>query len=268
MAGGVLRPSVPPPGGLTLGRAADAHHEKGDRPVALVTGGAIRVGRAIALRLAEAGHDVAITYNTSRGPADETVGAIEAKGVRGVALQCDLSDMQAASALPARVAEALTRLDVVVNNASVFFRTPVGGVVEEEWDDLFTLNAKAPFFVSQAAVPFLKYDDPCIVNLIDVSAERAYPGYIPYCASKAALKAMTEGLAKALAPKVRVNGVAPGPVLPPEDYDEAALKRASDATLLKRWGSPEDVAEAVTFLVTNRYLTGVVVPVDGGRRVA
>lgn len=249
-------------------KTPDAHHEKGERPVALVTGGAIRVGRSIALRLAAAGHDVAITYRSSADEAERTVAELKAKGARAAAFQIDFNDVAATMRLPAQVAEAMDRLDVLVNNASVFYRTPVGGVVEEEWDGLFALNVKAPFFLSQAAVPYLKYEDPNIVNLIDVSAQRPFPGYVPYCASKAALQAVTLGLAKSLAPRVRVNGVAPGPVMPPEDYDEAKRKKAADATLLKRWGSAEDVAEAVAFLVENRYLTGVVLPVDGGRHVA
>lgn len=245
----------------------DAQHGTTERRVALVTGGAIRVGRAIALRLAGMGLDIAITYRGSKDEAQATVKDIEAQGVRAVALQADLADMDEAAAVPARVAEALSRLDVVVNSASIFFRTPVGGVTEEEWDDLFAINAKGPFFLAQAAVPYLKYDDPCIVNILDTSVSRPFPGYVPYTASKAALDSVTIGLARALAPRVRVNAVAPGPVLPPEEYGEEELRRASDTTLLKRWGTPEDVADAVAYLVAADYVTGVVLPVDGGRAV-
>lgn len=251
-----------------MGRDPDAQHEKSGRRVALVTGGAVRVGRAIALRLAASGFDVAITYHSSRDQADQTISEIESHGVRGAALQADLTDMQTAAALPAQVAERMSRLDVLVNSASVFFRTPLGGVVPDEWDDLFAMNVKQPFFVSQAAIPYLKYADQCIINILDVSAQRPFPGYIPYSAAKAALQTVTTGLAKALAPKVRVNAVAPGPVLPPDDYDAAQRDKAAATTLLKRWGAPEDVAAAVLFLVTNPYLTGVVLPVDGGRAVA
>jgi pteridine reductase len=268
MACRVLRPDGTEAGLLSPEGAGDTHHEKSTRPVALVTGGAIRVGKAIALQLAASGHDVAITYHGSAKEADTTVSELTALGVHAEGFQIDFNDMAATQALPARVAERMSRLDVLVNSASVFYRTPVGGVVEEEWDDLFMLNAKAPFFLTQAAVPYLKYEDPCIINILDVSTERPFPGYVPYVASKAALQAVTLGLSKALAPKVRVNAVAPGPVLPPDDYDEEEKERTARTTLLGRWGSPEDVAAAVAFLVSNRYLTGVVLPVDGGRRLA
>lgn len=259
----------PAPAPATPDGDPDAHHEKSSRRVALVTGGAIRVGRAIALALAEAGLDVAITYRGSKEEAAATVQDLEARGAKAVALHADLDDMSVVQNLPARVAEHMSRLDVLVNNASVFYRTPLGGVVEDEWDDLMHVNAKAPFFLAQAAVPYLKYDDPCIVNMLDVSVERPFPGFLPYVASKAALHALTLGLAKALAPQVRVNGIAPGPVVPPEDYAQAQQERAAETTLLGRWGSAEDVAAAARFLVTaSDYVTGVVLPVDGGRRIA
>lgn len=235
------------------------------RRVALVTGGAIRVGKAIAMRLAQDGFDVAITYRTHDAEAVEVVAAMEALGVRAAALAVDLADADAASALPARVADVMGRLDVVVSSASGFYRTPVGGVAESEWDDLFAVNVKGPFFLAQAAVPYLKHEGAVIINITDTSVRRPFPGFIPYGASKAALDAVTIGLARALAPRVRVNAVAPGPVLPPEEYDEAANERAAATTLLQRWGSPEDVAAAVSFLVSSPYLTGVILPVDGGR---
>lgn len=246
----------------------DAHVEKSKTPVALVTGGAIRVGRAIALRLAEDGYDVALTYNRSKTQAQEVVQAIEQLGRRAAMLEIDLEDTQAVQMLPPRAAEALSRLDLVVNNASGFHRSPIGGVTEQEWDRLFSVNARAPFFIAQAAIPYLKYENPCIVNILDTSTRRPWPGYLPYVASKAALESITIGLARALAPKIRVNGVAPGPIVAPADYSEQAKKRAADATLLKRWGSPEDVARTVSFLARSDYVTGVVVPVDGGRGVA
>lgn len=246
----------------------DTHVEKSGTPVALVTGGAVRVGRSIALRLAGDGYDVAVTYKCSSQEAKDLVETIEGMGRRAAMLEIDLEDTAALQMLPPRVAEQLSRLDVVVNNASGFHRSPLGGVTVEEWDALFAVNARAPFLIAQAAVPYLKYEDPCIVNILDTSTRRPWSGYLPYVASKAALESLTVGLARALAPKIRVNGVAPGPIVAPADYSEESKERAAKATLLKRWGSPEDVARAVSFLTRSDYVTGVVVPVDGGRGVA
>ena len=246
----------------------DPHVEKSPRRVALVTGGAVRVGRATALRLARDGLDVAITYRHSRQEAESVVKQIEDIGVRGAMIEVDLEDPDQVAMLPARAAERLSRLDVVVNNASGFHASPLGGVTVEEWDRLFAVNTRAPFMIAQAALGFLKYEDPCIVNILDTSTLRPWPAFLPYCASKAALESLTSGLARALAPKVRVNGVAPGPIVPPEDYSKEQKERAANATLLKRWGDPEDVAATVSYLVGSSYVTGVVIPVDGGRRVA
>ncbi len=246
----------------------DAHVDKSPTRVALVTGGAVRVGRAIALQLARDGFDVVVTYRRSDEEAKRLLAEIEDLGRRGAMLAVDLEDPDAVAMLPARAAEVLSRLDVVVNNASGFHRSPVGGVTVEEWDRLFAVNARAPFMIAQSAVPYLKYDDPCIVNILDTSTTRPWPGYLPYCASKAALESVTLGLARAFAPRVRVNGVAPGPILAPADYSKEQKERAQAATLLKRWGDPQDVARAVSFLVASPYVTGAVVPVDGGRGVA
>lgn len=250
------------------GRVPDPHVEKSQTRVALVTGGAVRVGRSIALRLARDGFDVAITYRRSGQQAQKLMGELEALGRRGAMLEVDLEDADAVAMVPARAAEALSRLDVVINNASGFHPSPLGGVTVEEWDRLFAVNTRAPFMIAQAAVPYLKYADPCIVNILDTSTERPWPGYLPYIASKGALETLTLGLARALAPKVRVNGVAPGPIVPPADYSDAQKDRAARATLLGRWGEPNDVAGAVSYLVGSPYVTGVVLPVDGGRHVA
>ncbi|MBW3582524.1 MAG: SDR family oxidoreductase [Euryarchaeota archaeon] len=239
------------------------------RKVALVTGGAIRVGRSIALALADAGYDIAITYRTSGEEAERTVEDLRARGAEAIETKVDFTDLGATRALPTEVVRRLGRLDLLVNSASVFHRSPLGSVTPADWDDLFTLNAKAPFFLTQSAVPHLESGtDPSVVNLLDVSTHRPWPSYLPYCASKAALEALTVGLAKALAPRIRVNGVAPGPVLPPDDYDDAEKERAAKATLLERWGGPEDVARAVVHLAAATYTTGAVLPVDGGRHVA
>ena len=246
----------------------DPHHIKTKRPVALVTGAAVRIGRAIALRLAKSGYDVAVHYHGHANEAQATVKEILATGAFAASLQADLRDLAAVSMLPARVSEALSRLDVVVNSASVFGRNPVGGVLDEDWNEQFALNAKAPFFLAQAAVPYLKYGDPSIINILDTSTARPFPSFIPYTASKGALETVTIGLARALAPRIRVNAVAPGPILAPPHYTDVDKARASDATLLKRWGEPHDVAEAVAYLAGAKYVTGAILRVDGGRFVA
>lgn len=249
--------------------AAPAASDDASRRVALVTGGAIRVGRAIALGLARAGLDVAITYRTSDKEAQATVADLRAEGVRAEAYGVDFADLTATADLPDKVVADLGRLDVLVNSASVFDRTPFGEVTPVAWDRQFALNAKAPFFLTQAAAPRMaEGEDPCVVNLLDTSAEAPYGAYLPYGASKGALASLTRGLAKVLAPGIRVNGVAPGPVLPPEDYSKTQRDRAAEATIMGRWGEPEDVAQAVAYLVHARYVTGTIIPVDGGRHLA
>ncbi|MSR46736.1 MAG: SDR family oxidoreductase [Planctomycetes bacterium] len=238
--------------------------------MALVTGGARRVGRAIVLALAKAGFRVVVHYRESREDAAITVRDVEAAGGKALALRADLLRMTEIEGLFGSVAEACGRLDLLVNSASAFYATPLGSVLEPQWDELVGTNLKAPFFCAQLAAPLLVASGRGqIVNVLDTAATRPFPAYLPYSVAKAGLLALTHGLARALAPKVRVNAVAPGPVLLPEEFDEAQRRRAVDATLLKRAGTPEDVARTVVFLATGPdYLTGAVIPVDGGRSIA
>lgn len=240
------------------------------RPVALVTGGARRVGRAIVLELARAGYDVAIHWRSSRADAAATARDAEAAGARAWLLRADLGIVDEIEGLFALVEGSIGRLDLLVGNASSFYATPLGRVTEEQWDELFASNLKAPFFCAQLAAPLLAAGGRGqIVHVLDAAVARPFPSYLPYSAAKAGLENLTVGLARALAPRVRVNGVAPGPVAPAAGSSAAQRRRAAEATLLRREGSADDVARTVAFLATGPdYLTGAIVPVDGGRSIA
>jgi pteridine reductase len=256
-----------PPALRTAGRDGDP---KSTERVALVTGGARRLGRAIVLELARAGFTVAVHYHGSRDDAAATVREVEAAGGRALALRADLRRRAELEGLIGSVAEAWGRLDLLVNNASSFFRTPFGTVDEAQWDDLLGTNLKAPFFAAQLAAPLLQADGRGqIVNVLDAAIGRPWTSYLPYVAAKAGLEALTRGLARTLAPAVRVNAVAPGPVLLPDAMEASERRRAVESTLLKRAGTPEDIARTVAFLASGPdYLTGAIIAVDGGRALA
>jgi NAD(P)-dependent dehydrogenase (short-subunit alcohol dehydrogenase family) len=216
------------------------------RPRALVTGGAIRVGRAIALALARAGMDVAIGYHRSAGPARRTVREIEAHGVRGVALRANLVDPRAARRLVRDAARALGGLDVLVNSAAVFERTPLRTTTPAQYDRLLDLNLRGVFFACQAAASAMPAGGH-IVSIGDVGAERAWPSYIPYTISKAGITALTRSLAVALRPRnIAVNCVAPGAVLRPVGFPLARWKAVTRGHEV----GPDDVAAAVLFFAT------------------
>ena len=235
--------------------------------VALVTGGARRVGKAIALALADRGADIVVHYNSGATEADESVAQIRARGVRASPVQGDLSDIAAAQALPARANAEFGRLDIVVNSAAMMLRTPIGDVTPEEWERMFALNLRAPFFISQAAAPLLRARGGAIVNIADLAAYETWPAYVPHAITKAGIVQMTRGLAHALAPQIRVNAVAPGAVLLPDDWHDDSGKRLSESTPLGRLGSADDVAQAVVYLCEAAYVTGEVIIVDGGRHI-
>lgn len=235
---------------------------------ALVTGAGRRIGQAIAVGLARAGCDVAVHYHRSRAGAEDTAAQVRAAGRRADLLAADLRDAAAARALGPRAAQALGRLDVLVNSAAVMQRQPVEQVSPDGWDDTFDLNVRAVFFVSQGAVPHLRAARGKIVNLADVAAFEPWPEYVPHCVSKAAVVMLTKGLARALAPEIAVNAVAPGPVLQPQGWDRGAWEHIRETTPLGRWGTPEDVVRAVRFLLEGTdFVTGSVLVVDGGRLV-
>ena len=232
---------------------------------ALVTGGAVRVGRAIALALAAAGCDVAIGYKSSATAARATVAELGRLGVRAVAVRADLADPAAARRLVATAARQLGRLDLLVNNAALLARTPLATTTPAQFDRLLAVNLRGAFFCAQAAARAMGRRGGRIVNIADVGGVRAWPGYIPYCISKAGVLMLTRGLAAALAPRIQVNAVGPGVVLLPEGFDETLERKLAARVPMRRHGRPEDVAAAVRFFATcPDYITGQVLFVDGG----
>jgi pteridine reductase len=238
-----------------------------ERRAALVTGAGRRLGRAIAVALGSRGMDVGVHYRGSAAGASETVGEIERAGGRALALAADLTEPDAPAALVDAAVRAFGRLDVLVNSAAVMARTPVGETTTADWDSIFAINLRAPFFASQAAAPHLALQRGAIVNLADLAAFETWPGYVPHGISKAGLVQMTRALARALAPDVRVNAVAPGTVLLPEAWPADAGRRLAETTPLRRLGAPQDVTRAVIFLLESDYITGETILVDGGRNI-
>jgi pteridine reductase len=237
---------------------------------ALVTGAARRVGRSIALALAERGANVVVHYNSSVDEARRTVDAIQALGVRAIAVQAELSRADDVARLAREAEERGGPIDVLVNNASNYLRVPFDQLTEAVWDASLDVNLKAPFLLAWHLGRAMKVrGHGRIVNLADWAGERPYNDYLPYCVAKAGVICLTKALAKALAPEVMVNAVAPGPVLPPEDLGEAERQGIVRATPLKRFGTPDDVARCVRFLAEEAgFSTGAVFLVDGGRLIA
>jgi len=238
------------------------------RPVALITGAAKRVGATIARTLHAGGYDLALHYRHSQ--AEMSALCEELEQIRPgstLAIQAELADIAGLPDIVEKCTARFGRLDALVNNASAFFPTPIGTVTAAQWDDLFTGNARAPLFLAQAAAPALRAARGAIVNIIDIYAQRPLPGHAVYCMAKAALVMMTLALARELAPEVRVNAVAPGAVLWPESGKAYADQTDLIArTPLRRTGAPEDVAGAVLFLLRDaRFTTGQILAVDGGR---
>jgi len=239
-------------------------------PVILITGAGRRVGAEIARTLHAAGSRVAIHYRSSAHDAEARAAELNAvRADSAAAFKADLLDVAALPPLVAAVVARFGRLDGLVNNASSFFPTKVGAIDTAAWDDLMGSNLKAPLFLAQAAAPHLQAAGGCIVNITDIHAERPLKGFPVYCAAKGGLLNLTRSLAIELAPAVRVNAVAPGPIEWPEnDISFPPAERAAivEHTLLKRVGSPADIARTVRFLVFDApYITGQVINVDGGR---
>ncbi len=234
--------------------------------VALVTGGAVRLGRAIALALAREGCHVGVHYHRSAAAARATVRELRALGVEARASRADVSRPGDAWRLIRETLYHFGRLDLLVNNAGIFFRTPLERTTPAQWDRLLAVNLKGPFLVSQtAARAMLRTGAGRIINIADVGGIRAWPSYIPYCVSKAGLLMLTRGLALALAPRVQVNCVAPGVALLPEGVPAALRRRLRREVPMGREGDPQDVTAAVIFFATcPPYITGQVLCVDGG----
>lgn len=236
--------------------------------VALVTGSARRIGACTATLLHQHGYDIALHYRHSGDSAKALCEQLN--NVRRhscIALHADLAEPAAWEQLAEQVRSWKHRLDLLVNNASSFYATEFGHTTLPQWNDLFSSNATAPFFLTQHLLPLLKQNRGCVVNIIDITADRPRPDFTPYCMAKAALKAMTLSLARALAPEVRVNGVSPGAILwPTEGQINAAEQTATlQKTPLQSLGSPEDIARTILFLAESApFITGQIIAVDGG----
>jgi pteridine reductase len=232
--------------------------------VALVTGAGKRLGRAIALRLAEEGADVVVHYGNSAKDAADVVGRIEEMGQKAVALQANLQDVNEIRKLFLDAGNELGKLDLLVNSAANFLPGSVISTTEEIWDASLDTNVKAPFFCSQAAAPMLRRSKGAVVNFADTGGLIGWPGFLPHSVSKAGVVMLTKCLAKALAPEVRVNAIAPGTITMPGDPPEWESDFVKLAPL-SRTGKPSDIADAVVYLATAEFLTGQVLVVDGGR---
>jgi len=238
--------------------------------VALITGAAARIGAEIARTLHGQGMDLVLHYRRSATEASTLAAELERDRPASVLLaQADLGDCQALSDLIERAAALRGRLDLLVNNASSFYPTPIGTATQAQWDELMASNLKGPFFLSQAAAPWLRASAGAIVNLVDIHGERPLKDHPIYCMAKAGNAMMVRALARDLGPEVRVNGVAPGAILWPEQgMGEHAQQQILARTALGRPGTPADVARAVLFLVRDAdYVTGQIINVDGGRTV-
>jgi pteridine reductase len=240
--------------------------------VVLITGGAKRLGATICRRLHGTGASLMLHYRASAGEARLLQAELNHQRKDSVALiQADLLDLGKLPSLIDQTIQIFGRLDAVVNNAASFYPTPVGEITPDDWETLIGANLRAPLFIAQAAAPALRKTQGAIVNITDIHAERPLKNYVLYSIAKAGLVGLTRSLARELAPEVRVNAVAPGPILWPDDdtFDELSRQRIISHTPLKREGTPEDIAKAVHFLLAEAtYVTGETINVDGGRHVA
>jgi pteridine reductase len=238
----------------------------------LITGGAKRVGAAICRRLHTAGANLLLHYRASAGEARLLQAELNHVRADSVALiQADLLEVAKLPSLVDQTLQRFGRLDALVNNASSFYATGIGEISAAQWEDLVGTNLRAPLFLAQAAAPALRKTQGAIVNITDIHADRPLKGYVVYSVAKAGLAGLTRSLARELAPEIRVNALAPGPVLWPDDgsFDELARQRIITNTPLRREGTPEDIATTVYFLLAEAtYVTGETIAVDGGRHIA
>jgi pteridine reductase len=238
--------------------------------VVLITGAARRIGATLAAAFHAEGARLAVHYRGSKAEADALVSRLQAARPGSAhAFQADLADPAACETLPAAVVHEFGRLDVLINNASTFYPTPVGEITPDQFDDLIGSNLRAPLFLAQAAAPELARHAGLILNIADIHGLRPLRRHVVYCAAKAALVMLTRSLARELGPGIRVNAIAPGPVLWPENSEDVELRQRIIArTALKRAGSPEDIAKAALFFAKDApFVTGEVLAVDGGRLV-
>ena len=237
---------------------------------ALITGAAKRIGAEISRMLHAEGMNIVIHYRASKDEAEALCNELNAlRADSAIVLQADLLTISELPAMAKKANDYWGSLNVLVNNASSFYPTPVGEITEAHWDDLMGSNLKAPLFLSQAAMPYLKSSQGNIINIVDIHGFRPMKEHPVYCVAKAGLAMLTQSLARELGPEIRVNGVAPGAILWPEnDIDEQTQQLILDRTALKRQGEPKDIAATVRFLIRDAdYITGQVIPVCGGRSI-
>jgi pteridine reductase len=239
-----------------------------DGKVAIVTGGAVRLGRALSLALAEQGVRVGVHYGSSAGPAEAVVGQIKAMGSDATAIQADLSQTGEARSVVERTAAHLGRVDILVNSAAIFEPGNWDDTTEANWDRHFAINLKSPFFLSQAfAAQVGRERAGHIVNIADWRGARPGPDHVAYTLTKAAVIAMTKSLALALAPNIQVNAIAPGLILPPPGRDQAFLESKAHQVPAQRVGSPNEIAKAMIFLLRSDFVTGDLILVTGGEHL-
>ncbi|HZS47870.1 MAG TPA: SDR family oxidoreductase [Blastocatellia bacterium] len=238
--------------------------------VALVTGGAVRIGRAISLALAAKGMKVAINYNSSTLAAQQTLNEMQSNGGEAIIVQADVSVGDNVKRLFDTVIDRYGRVDVLINNAAIFYHRDFAELTEEDFDLNISINLKGPYLCCLAAgKQMLKQKEGKIINIADVGGITPWTGFVPYCISKAGVIMLTKAMAKSLGPYVQVNAIAPGPVLLPEGYTPEQREQAVKPTVLKKEGSPEDITRTILFLLEGSdYITGDVIAIDGGRLLA
>jgi pteridine reductase len=237
--------------------------------IILVTGGAVRIGRSICLELAKCGAVVFCHYNSSDSDAQSLQEEVSEIGGNLHLIKSDFSQVNHATQIIDDIISKTKRIDILINNAAIFFKTPLEDINEGDWDRIFSINLKTPFFISQKVGLLMKKQGfGKIINIGDTSGLNPWPGYLPYSLTKSGIISMTKGLAKALAPEVLVNCVNPGPVLIPDYYNENEIKMAVDKTLVKKVGSANDIVQTIKYLIEGTdYITGSVINVDGGRSI-
>lgn len=237
-----------------------------ENAVVLITGAAMRVGRAVALELAKRGAVISFSYYLEDEPWQETMAEIKNLCSECLAIQAEIRSAKDIKNLVHKTIAHFGRIDVLINNASIWLKAPILEITEEQWDMALDVNLKGPFLASQAVAPhMLKQGQGVILNITDLSAFQTWPEYAHHAASKAGLVSLTKSMAVEFAPEIRVNAIAPGTVLLPENHTEEKKEWAEEKSVLKRIGSPKDVADLAVFLIENDFVTGSVYFIDGGR---
>lgn len=231
----------------------------------LITGAARRLGRAIAVSMAQAGANVAFTFRSSANEAGETLKLIKSAGVQGLAIECDLRQDESAQETAKTVLDHFHQIDLLINNAGVFQTAKIEAITAAQWDEVFAVNVRGPFLMSQSCIPALRVSHGRIINMGSLGGEKPWATHAHYCSSKAALHMLTQVMAKALAPDIAVNCVAPGMIVAEGERDPALLEKLANRTPMQKNGTPQDVVSAVMYFATApHFITGQILTVDGG----